>query len=157
MQRHRHLAVTGLAQRPGILALDARRALAVLDDARVIQHPRLRLNPRAHTLGDRAINDRHVPRAVGEKVLQRLVLNLSAAQPRDHRLKRLALARGDQTTRVQHRVGALLRTHQPRSNIGEIRCQALHDLRRSPDHGIIDLGLNGDSGNHDRPIRTRFT
>ena len=157
MQRDRDLAVADLAQRPGVLALDPGRVLAVLGDPGVVEHPRLRLDHRTHPLGDRPIDDRRIPRAVGQEVLQRLVLHAPATQPRDHRLQRLARPRLDQPARVQLGVAALLRAHQPRRDISEVRRQTVLDLRRDPDQLVLDPDLHHAGGNHDSPIRPSAT
>ena len=132
--------------------------LAVLDHPGAIQHPRLRLDHRAHPLGHRTIDDRRLPRTVGQEVLQRLILRARAAEPVDDRLKRLARARLDQPADVHLSVAALPNMPQPRGHIGDIRRQALHNLRRNT-HDlaiiIIDPALDGDRGNHATPVRRR--
>jgi hypothetical protein len=148
---------TDLPQGPGVLALDPRRVLAVLGHPGVIQHPRRRLDHRAHPLSDRPIKDRAIPRAVGQEMLQRLVLDRPAAQPRDHRLKRLARPGLHQPPRVQRGVTTMLRARQPRRDINEVRRQPVLDLRRHPDQLILDLLLQHVRGNHDSPIRRSAT
>ena len=81
VQRDRDLAVADLAKRPGVLALDPRRAPTVRNPG-VVQHPRLGLDHQLDPLRDRAVDDRGIPPAVNQEVLQRLVLDRPAAHPR---------------------------------------------------------------------------
>jgi hypothetical protein len=156
MQRHRDLTAPDLAQRPGVLALDPGRALAVLRHTGVIQHPRLRLDHRAHPLGDRTIDDLRIPRTVGQEMLQRLILDLPAAQARHDRLKRLARPHLDQPAPVQLGVAPLLRAPEPRRDIGEVHRQTIYDQRHHPDQLLIDPVRHA-SGNHDSQIRRNAT
>ena len=109
VQRHGKLAVADLAQRPGILALDPRGALAVLDEPRVVQHPRLDADHRGYALGDVAQHHGRIPRADGQELLHALVVGLRAQALAD-RLKRLARPLLKQPAQVQATVGRLDRT-----------------------------------------------
>ncbi len=88
-------------------------------------------------------------------MLQRLVLDRPATKTRDHRLKRLASPGLHQPARIQLRVTTLLRTHQPRRDISEVRRQTILDLRRNPDQLVLDL--HHVRGNHDSPVRRNAT
>src|SRR4029453_9935040 len=78
VHRHADLTVTGLPQRPRVLALDARRVLAVLGKPGVIQHPRLNINLRRDPHSHRLDDQRRIPRTIGHKLLHRLTVSVIA-------------------------------------------------------------------------------
>ncbi len=73
VQRHADLAVAGLPQPPGVLALDPRRVLAVLRKPCAIDHPCLHIDRRRHPLRDRLHHERRIPRAVRQELLHRVI------------------------------------------------------------------------------------
>src|SRR5215218_6468193 len=132
VHRHADLTVTGLAQRPRVLALDTRRILAVLRKPRVIQHPRLDVDLRRDPLSDRPDDQRRIPRAVGKELLHRLVLSV-AAQPLDDRLKRLASTLLQQPPQIQPAVDQLHRpVHRRGQHLARERLQTLLHRHRRP-------------------------
>jgi hypothetical protein len=85
----RDLAVTGLAQRAGVLPGRSRRFGAALGKPGVAEHHRLRSDHLCHPPGRRRTHRDRIPRRVGQKLLQRLPVGLRQAQT--DRLDRLAL------------------------------------------------------------------
>jgi hypothetical protein len=109
------------------------RALAVLGEAGVVEHPRLDLDLGRHPLRHRAHHRRRVPGAVGQELLQALIVGL-LAQPLDHRLKRLALTLLDQPAQIEAAACHLHRpVHRLREHVGPERLQTLLDRRRPID------------------------
>ena len=95
---HPDLAVAGLAQRPGVLPGHARRRVPVLGEPGVIHHQRIHQlagrEPSRHVAPDRRV----IPRRGRDELLQPLMVS---AQPRRHRLHRLARPVRQQPARIQ--------------------------------------------------------
>src|SRR5271155_1933357 len=131
VHRDPDLAVTRLAQRPRVLALDTWRVLAVLRKPGVVQHPRLNVDLRSHALGHRLDDQRRVPRTVSHKLLQRLIVSIPG-QPLDHRLERLARALLQKPSQIQGAVDQLHRpVHRLREHLARERFQPLLHRHRS--------------------------
>jgi site-specific DNA recombinase len=88
VDRHPKLAVGPLAQRARVLALHPHRAAAVFGEAGVVHHPRGRSQRCGQHLGQPPADRPPVPGGDGDKVVQRLVVDLAEAF--GHRLDRLA-------------------------------------------------------------------
>jgi hypothetical protein len=141
--RHAKLAVGGLAQRAGVLALHPHRVVAVLGEAGVVHRPRGRLERADEPLGQAAADRPPVPRADGDEVVQRLVVHL--AQPLGHRLNRLAAPVQHQPTQVAHAASALI-----------LPPQRLEDVVREGFQASADSGQPAWCGARHRLLSTSF-
>ena len=120
------LAVADLAQRAGILPGHARRGRAVLGEAGVVDHQRLHRLTGREPPRDVPPHRHVVPGRGRDELLQPLVVH---AQPRRHRLHRLAPPVGQQPAHVQLTLGALILTRQPAEHLrGKVQ-QPGPDLR----------------------------
>ena len=85
-------------------------------------------------------------------MLQPLILDLPATQPRDDRLKRLARPLFDQPARVELGRATLLHATQTSRDVIHVRGQPLLDLRRLADRGsLLSLHNNGHSSRFAAP------
>jgi hypothetical protein len=142
VDRHRKLAVGGLAAACPSTGAAPHRAAAVLGKAGVVGHPQGRLQRRGHHLSQPSAHRPPVPREDGDEVVQRLVVHL--AEPGGHRLDRLAATVQQQPAQVALRQGAPISACkrgedvvgqglQASTNPGQLGgCEATHGLLPCP-------------------------
>lgn len=126
-RRDRDLTIPDLAQRPTILPLDTDRRLALFREARIVD----RENPAAdrQVFAQAAPEGPHLPRRMGDEVLQSLVVP-GIAQPAMHRLHRLALAVVEQPAHIPTRIRALRASSKAAGELIEKRAEPFQQRAR---------------------------